>query len=104
MIASYKDEDTERFAMGVALAEVDIGEPISWDRSAQDHAFGCAGAWKQPVYDRFEGPPVGPGQLGVRGGDLPGIEVESISLQAAWILGGSSFGNYTKGPAGGSHP
>jgi fermentation-respiration switch protein FrsA (DUF1100 family) len=85
------------FTVGMTLANIDIGQPIARDGRTKHHALGSASGRDQTIGHGFDGPATGTSCCWGMAQELTGFWIESIGLQAAWILGGRSFGNYTKG-------
>ena len=65
------------------LHDLDVTQGLTGYRGAVNHALACPGIGKELVHYRLEGPPVGPGQLGVRFGNFTGLWVKSTGLRAA---------------------
>ena len=81
----------KRLAVGVALADVNVCQTVARYRGTKHHALSSAGGWQEAVCDSLDGPTASTGRRWGLTQDFTGLEVNRR-------VGGSSFGNYTKGP------
>ena len=63
-----------------ALGDLDVTQGLTGHGGTKDHALACPGVRQELVDDSLEGPPDGPGQLGVLFGDFTGFGVKTTGL------------------------